>query len=77
MLTRYLQHTYNYYRQQTPGGQLYEIAYVTCGTPHTTNKDSPSQAVFGRGILFNIPHTADWKNITAKKHPLSNKTPLE
>ena len=30
-------------------------------------KDFPCQLVFGRYMLFNIPYTPNWENITAQK----------
>ncbi len=38
-------------------------AWAICSTYHTVLKASPGAAFFGRGMLFDIPFIADWKQI--------------
>ena len=49
------------------GSMLQDVAYSISTTHHTTIKVSPGQLVFGRDILFSIPYTPTWENITAQK----------
>ena len=49
------------------GPILQDVAYAIRATHHTTTKASPCQLVFGRDMLFNIPYTPNWENITAQK----------
>jgi hypothetical protein len=38
-------------------------AWAIRSTYHTVLKASPGAAIFGRDMLFDIPFTADWKQI--------------
>ena len=49
------------------GPILQDVIYVIGATYHATTKSSPSQLIFGRDILFNIPYTPDRENTTAQK----------
>ena len=42
---------------------LTNATWAVCSTYHTVLKASPGAAIFGRGMLFDIPFIADWKNI--------------
>ncbi len=37
--------------------------WAICSTYHTVLKASPGVAIFGRGMLFDIPFIADWHKI--------------
>ncbi len=42
---------------------LADAAWASCSTHHTVLKASPGAAIFGQGMLFDIPFIADWKKI--------------
>ena len=42
---------------------LTNAAWAVCSTYHSILKISPGAAIFGRGILFDVPFLADWKKI--------------
>jgi hypothetical protein len=42
---------------------LADAAWAVCSTHHTVLKASPSAAIFGQDMLFDIPFIADWKKI--------------
>jgi hypothetical protein len=42
---------------------LNNAAWAICSTHHTFLKASPGAAIFGRGMLFDIPFIADWNKI--------------
>jgi hypothetical protein len=42
---------------------LDNAAWAICSTYHTVLKASPGAAIFGRGMLFDIPFIADWNKI--------------
>jgi hypothetical protein len=46
-------------------------AWAICSSYHTVLKASPGAAIFGHGMLFNIPFVADWNKIgsSAKQSP--------
>ncbi len=51
-------------------------AWAICSPYHTVLKASPSAAIFGQDMLFNIPFIADWKQIgdyTQHQTDCSNK----
>jgi hypothetical protein len=43
------------------------VAFVICGTFHTTLKATPSQLVFGRDLILHASFTANWSAILAHK----------
>ena len=53
-------------------GILAATAYAVRSTYHTTLQASPGQLVFGRDMIFNIKHVANWKLITYRKQKLIN-----
>ena len=51
-------------------GILTAVAFAVRSTVHTTTKATPMQLVFGRDAMLNIPFTANWKFIEARKRKL-------
>ena len=49
------------------GGILTSTAFAIRSTVHTTLKATPGQLVFGRDMILNASHEADWQNIKANK----------
>ena len=49
------------------GPILQDVAYAIRTTHHTTTKPSPGQVIFSRDMLFNVPYTPNWENITTQK----------
>jgi hypothetical protein len=43
-----------------------------CSTYHKVLKASPGAAIFGHGMLFNIPFVADWLKIGERRQSLTN-----
>ena len=54
-------------------GILAATAFAICATYHTTLQKSPGQLVFGRDMIFNVQHTANWEYICARKQCLIQK----
>jgi hypothetical protein len=48
-------------------------AWATHSTYHTVLKASPSAAIFGQDMLFNIPFVADWRKIGEQKQSLTDR----
>ena len=46
------------------------VAWAICSTHHTVLGMSPGAAVFGRDMLFDIPHLADWKAVGERRQHL-------
>ncbi len=42
---------------------LTNAAWVVCSTYHTVLKASPGAAIFGIGMLFDVPFLADWSKV--------------
>jgi hypothetical protein len=64
----------NYLDEDDPWkGILAATAFVIRATYHTTLQKSPGQLVFGRDMIFNIQHTANWEYIRARKQRLIQK----
>ena len=54
----------NYLDDNNPWkGILAATAYVVRSTYHTTLKKMPGQLVYGRDMIFNIQHVANWEYI--------------
>ena len=51
-------------------GILAATAYAVRSTYHTTLQATPGQLVFGRDMIFNIKHIANWKSIKERKQKL-------
>ena len=54
-------------------GILSATAFAVRATYHTTLQKSPGQLVFGRDMIFNVEHTANWEYIRARKQRLIQK----
>ena len=64
----------NYLDEKNPWkGILSATAFAVRSTYHTTLKKSPGQLVFGRDMVFNIEHIANWEYIRASKQKLIQK----
>ena len=64
----------NYLDEEDPWkGILSATAFAVRSTFHTTLQQSPGQLVFGRDMIFNIKHTANWDIIRQRKQKLINK----
>ena len=60
--------------EQDPwSGILAAAQFAMRATVHTTLKASPTQLVFGRDAMFNIPFTANWPQIRKRKQSLIDK----
>ena len=58
----------NYLNEKDPiKGVLAAAAFAVRSTYHTTLKKMPGQLVFGRDIIFNIQHVANWEFIKKNK----------
>jgi hypothetical protein len=42
---------------------IINAAWAVCSTYHTVLKTSPGAAIFGRGMLYDVPFLADWSKI--------------
>ncbi len=54
-------------------GILAATAFAIRSTLHTTLKKTPGQLVFGRDMIFNIQHQADWELIKQRKQTRINQ----
>ena len=64
----------NYLDEDDPWkGILAATAFAIRATYHTTLQKSPGQLIFGRDMIFNIQHTANWEYIRARKQRLIQK----
>ena len=64
----------NYLDQDNPWkGILSATAFAIRSTYHTTLQKSPGQLVFGRDMILNIQHIANWEIIKKRKHRRINK----
>ena len=52
-------------------------AWAICSTHHTVLGMLPGAAVFGRDMLFDIPHLADWKAIGERRQHLVSQNNCE
>jgi transposase InsO family protein len=58
----------NYLDEEDPWkGILSATAFAVRATYHATLQKSPGQSVFGRDMIFNVKHTANWEYIRARK----------
>jgi len=61
----------NYLDEDNPWkGILSATAFAVRCTYHTTLRKSPGQVVFGRDLIFNIKHIANWELIRQRKQKL-------
>ena len=64
----------NYLDEEDPWrGILSATAFAVCATYHTTLQKSPGQLVFGRDMIFNIKHQANWEYIQNRKQDIINQ----
>lgn len=64
----------NYLDEENPWkGILSATAFAVRSTYHTTLQKTPGQLVFGRDMIFNIEHLANWEVIRARKQGLIQK----
>jgi transposase InsO family protein len=64
----------NYLDEEDPWkGILSATAFAVRSTYHTTLQNSPGQLVFGRDMIFNIQHKANWEFIRQRKQQLIDK----
>ena len=64
----------NYLDEEDPwAGVLSAAAFAVRATYHTTLQKTPGQLVFGRDLIFNIKHTANWEYIRQRKQKLINQ----
>jgi len=54
-------------------GILAAAAFAVRATIHTTLQKTPAQLVFGRDIILNVNHIANWEHIKQRKQTLINK----
>jgi hypothetical protein len=54
-------------------GILSAVAWAVRSTFHTTLQSTPGQLVFGRDMIWDIAHVADWQYIQQRKQTLINK----
>jgi len=63
----------NYLDEDDPwAGILAATAFAVRSTYHTTLKATPGQLVFGRDLILNIKHVADWEAIKQQKQKKIN-----
>ena len=64
----------NYLDEDDPwAGILAATAFAVRSTYHTTLQKTPGQLVFGRDMIFNIDHLANWEHIRARKQKIIEK----
>jgi hypothetical protein len=54
-------------------GILSAVAWAVRSTYHTTLQSTPGQLVFGRDMIWNTTHIANWQYIKQRKQTLINK----
>jgi hypothetical protein len=64
----------NYLDEADPWkGILSATAFAVQSTYHTTLQKTPGQLVFGRDMIYNVQHTANWEYIRSRKQKLIKK----
>jgi len=64
----------NYLDEDEPWkGILSAVAFAIRATYHTTLQKTPAQLVYGRDLIFNLQHKANWELIRQRKQALINK----
>jgi transposase InsO family protein len=64
---------HNYLDEDDPWkGILSATAFAIRSTFHTSLKSHPGQLVFGRDMIFNIQHIANWEYIKQRKQKIIN-----
>ena len=54
-------------------GLIAAVGFAIRSTYHTTLQSTPGQLVFGRDMIFNILHIADWEYIKQRKQQMIHK----
>ena len=54
-------------------GIISAVSFAIRSTIHTTTQKTPAQLVFGRDMILNVQHIADWQHIKERKQALINK----
>jgi transposase InsO family protein len=63
-----------YYDPDDPwGGILMAVTFALRSTYHTTLQAMPGQLIFGRDMVLNVKHLADWTAIKARKQLIIHK----
>eukprot|EP00957_Ditylum_brightwellii_P129318 9865261-Ditylum_brightwellii.AAC.1 len=52
---------------------LSAVRFATRATVHTTMQATPMQLVFGRDVILNVRHEADWSYIKQRREELRRK----
>ena len=52
-------------------GMLCAMAFAVRATVHKTSQKTPAQSVFGRDMILNVNHVANWEHIRQKKLSLT------
>ena len=64
----------NYLDKDDPWkGVLSAVAFAIRSTYHTTLQKTPGQLVFGRDMILNVQHTANWEYIRSRKQKIIDK----
>src|SRR5687767_12351299 len=64
----------NYLDEDDPWRRILSAtAFAVRSTYHTTLKKTPGQLVFGRDMIFNIQHVANWEFIRQNKQKVIEK----
>jgi hypothetical protein len=64
----------NYLDEEDPWkGILSATAFAVRSTFHTTLRSTPGQLVFGRDMIFNTKHEANWEFIRKRKQQIIEK----
>ena len=64
----------HYLDEEEPwAGVLQAVAFAIRATYHTTLQKTPGQLVFGRDMIFDVQHTANWEFIRQRKQEIINK----
>jgi hypothetical protein len=63
----------NYLNEDDPWkGILSATAFAVRSTFHTSLQSNPGPIVFGRDMIFNIQHIANWESIKQRKQKITN-----
>ena len=63
----------NYLDEENPwAGIIAAAAFAIWSTYHTTLQATPGQLVFGRDMILNMTHMANWKLVTQQKQKIIN-----
>ena len=54
-------------------GTLCATDFAVRATVHTTLQKTPAQSVFGRDMILNVNHVANWEHIRQRKQTLIDK----